>query len=58
MSIRGRRRQGGFKIFLREPRDEKIILRSSQAVETENVLWKWDVGVYLDRECVEFVFAG
>ena len=47
-----------FKIFLRDPRDGKILLRSSASCsKIENVLWKCEVKV-LDRECVEFVIAG
>ena len=29
-----------------------------EMLKTEYVLWKWVVGVSLDRECVEFVIAG
>ena len=41
--------KGGFKIFLRGPRDEKILLRSSTS---------WKKGMYLRGVmygCVEFV---
>ena len=59
MLIKGMRRQGEFKIFLRNSRDEKIVLRSSVSCqEIENVPWKWDVGVCLERKGVEFVIAG
>ena len=35
------------KIFLRDPRDGKILLRSSASCcEIENVLWEWEVGVW------------
>ena len=44
--IKRMRRQGGFKIFLHDPRNEKILLRSSMTCsKTENVLWKWHVRV-------------
>ena len=29
-----------------------------ELLKIECVLWKWDVGVCLDRECAEFVTAG
>ena len=50
--------RGEFKIPLHDPRDEKTPLRSSTScLKIEYVLWKWDEGQYLDRDCVEFVTA-
>ena len=58
MLIKGMRWRCEFKIFLRDSRDGKIILGySASCYKIENVLWKWEVEVYLDRECVEFVIA-
>ena len=53
MFVKWMRRRGEFKIFLRDSRDGKILLRSSL-----NVLWKWGVGVWMHRVCVEFVISG
>ena len=50
--------QGEFKISLHDPRNGKTPLRSfTSCLKIEYVLWKWDEGQYLDRDCVEFVTA-
>ena len=50
MFVKGMRRRTEFKIFLRDHRDGQVLLRSST-----NVLWKWGMGVWMDRECVQFM---
>ena len=57
--IEGRRRWGEFKISFRDPRDGKILLRSSTdwAVKEWRVFWEWGMGVLLDRECEKFLTA-
>ena len=59
MFFKKMRWQGEFKIFLRDPKNGKILFRSFVSCsKIENLLWKWDVGVCLDRECMEFVMVG
>ena len=59
MLIKEMRRRYEFKIFLRDLRDRKILLRSSASCyKKENVLWEWKVRVCIDREYVELVIAG
>ena len=56
MLIKGMRRRCEFRIFLRDPRDGKILLTSSVSCwKIENVLWENEMGVHLDRECVELI---
>ena len=58
MLIKGMRRRGEFNIFLRDPRNGKILLSSSSSSnKLENVLWSWGEGMSLDSECMEFVIA-
>ena len=59
MLIKEMRRRYEFKIFLRDLRDRKILLRpSASCYKKENVLWEWKVRVCIDREYVELVIAG
>ena len=58
ISIKVMRRRCEFKILLRDHRDGKILSGSSRSCwKIDNLLWKWGVQVYLDRECMEFVIA-